>query len=451
MAKRPAVQPALALFPPNATIEQLQKEAAHCKACDLWKNATQTVFGEGAGAKPKVILVGEQPGDQEDIEGKPFVGPAGKLLDSALVEAGIDRKKVYVTNAVKHFKWEPRGKRRIHKKPNAIEIAACRPWLDAEIAAIRPNVIVCLGATAAQSLLGRDFRVTLHPRRIPKIRSSAIRDGHSPPLLHPARPRRRHPPRRNEALHSRPEKSSPPGLKPGSHDDAFLVMGFSVAQALLFTLRTEGPLRLCNAAHPSDLGIRTISHSMNAIHSPRPRTQPSLLPKLLPMPHARRIVQHAITKLMRQHQNLPAMMRLMRKHVSKHRAAGRPSLRPTPPRKFRNPPFRIRRKSIRQHPQTLPRAFPMCGRSLLHRAPVRIKWRRTPQMRRGIPKPHKPAVVQMREDRRNSAPVASLTRRLSPPSPRIKARENHLVHPIITRIGFEQRIANLNKHRVRLP
>jgi DNA polymerase len=162
MAKRAAAQPALALFPPNASIEELQKEAAHCKACDLWKNATQTVFGEGASAKPKVIFVGEQPGDQEDIEGKPFVGPAGKLLDSALIEAGIDRKKVYVTNAVKHFKWEPRGKRRIHKKPNAIEIAACRPWLDAEIAAIRPNVIVCLGATAAQSLLGRDFRVTLH-------------------------------------------------------------------------------------------------------------------------------------------------------------------------------------------------------------------------------------------------------------------------------------------------
>ena len=162
MAKRTAAQPALPLFPPNATIEQLREEAAHCKACDLWKNATQTVFGEGGGAKPKVIFVGEQPGDQEDMQGEPFVGPAGKLLDSALIEAGIDRKKVYVTNAVKHFKWEPRGKRRIHKKPNAIEIAACRPWLDAEIAAIRPNVIVCLGATAAQSLLGRDFRVTMH-------------------------------------------------------------------------------------------------------------------------------------------------------------------------------------------------------------------------------------------------------------------------------------------------
>ena len=110
----------------------------------------------------KIMLVGEQPGNQEDLEGKPFVGPAGKLLDAALVEAGIDRKKVYVTNAVKHFKWEPRGKRRIHKKPNAAEIAACRPWLDAEIAALRPKIIVCLGATAAQALLGRTFRVTQH-------------------------------------------------------------------------------------------------------------------------------------------------------------------------------------------------------------------------------------------------------------------------------------------------
>jgi uracil-DNA glycosylase len=108
------------------------------------------------------MFVGEQPGDQEDLEGRPFVGPAGKLLDRALEDAGIDRKKVYVTNAVKHFSWEPRGKRRIHKKPNAVEIAACRPWLDAEIAALRPKIIVLLGATAAQSLLGRDFRVTQH-------------------------------------------------------------------------------------------------------------------------------------------------------------------------------------------------------------------------------------------------------------------------------------------------
>jgi len=119
------------------------------------------VFGEGEqGAK--ILFVGEQPGNQEDLEGKPFVGPAGKLLDTALVEAGIDRRKVYVTNAVKHFKWEPRGKRRIHKKPNTAELAACRPWLDAEIGALRPKVIVCLGATAAQTLLGRDFRVTQH-------------------------------------------------------------------------------------------------------------------------------------------------------------------------------------------------------------------------------------------------------------------------------------------------
>jgi uracil-DNA glycosylase family protein len=162
MAKRIPTQSAASLIPLKASIEELRKAAANCKACDLWKQATQTVFGKGGGAKPKVIFVGEQPGDQEDLEGKPFLGPAGKLLDEALAEAGIDRKKVYVTNAVKHFKWEPRGKRRIHKKPNAAEIAACRPWLDAEIAAIHPNVIVCLGATAAQALLGRDFRVTQH-------------------------------------------------------------------------------------------------------------------------------------------------------------------------------------------------------------------------------------------------------------------------------------------------
>ncbi len=142
--------------------EELRAEAKNCKACDLWKNATQTVFGEGGGAAPKVMFVGEQPGDQEDLSGKPFVGPAGKLLDKALEEAGIDRRKVYVTNAVKHFKWEPRGKRRIHKKPNATEIAACRRWLDAELALIRPKVIVCLGATAAQALFGKDFRVTQH-------------------------------------------------------------------------------------------------------------------------------------------------------------------------------------------------------------------------------------------------------------------------------------------------
>lgn len=148
-------------IPPHASLAELTETAKHCNNCDLWKRATQTVFGEGR-PNSKIMLVGEQPGNQEDLEGRPFVGPAGKLLDAALIEAGVDRKKVYVTNAVKHFKWEPRGKRRIHKKPNSAEIAACRPWLEAEIAALGPKVIVCLGATAAQALLGRDFRVTQH-------------------------------------------------------------------------------------------------------------------------------------------------------------------------------------------------------------------------------------------------------------------------------------------------
>lgn len=154
-------KPANLLLPSHPTIPALQKAAKDCRACDLWQRGTQTVFGEG-GPHSKVIFVGEQPGDKEDLEGKPFVGPVGALLDKALVEAGIDRAKVYVTNAVKHFKWEPRGKRRIHKKPNATEIAACRPWLEAEIAVLKPNVVVCLGATAAQALLGREFRVTQH-------------------------------------------------------------------------------------------------------------------------------------------------------------------------------------------------------------------------------------------------------------------------------------------------
>jgi uracil-DNA glycosylase len=143
------------------SIEELRKAAKSCRNCHLYKNATQTVFGAGA-QNAKVMLVGEQPGDQEDIQGQPFVGPAGRLLDEALVEAGIDRSTTYVTNAVKHFKWEPRGKRRIHQKPNSIEIAACRPWIDGEIAALKPEVIICLGATAAQALISRDFRVTKH-------------------------------------------------------------------------------------------------------------------------------------------------------------------------------------------------------------------------------------------------------------------------------------------------
>jgi DNA polymerase len=161
MAKRVPGDSEKTLFPLHASLDELRKASETCKACDLWKLGTQTVFGEGL-PTAKIMLVGEQPGNQEDLEGKPFVGPAGKLLDAALKKAGIDRKKVYVTNAVKHFKWEPRGKRRIHKKPNTAEIAACRSWLDAEIAALRPKIIVCLGATAAQALLGRDFRVTQH-------------------------------------------------------------------------------------------------------------------------------------------------------------------------------------------------------------------------------------------------------------------------------------------------
>ena len=141
------------------TLEQAREAAKGCKRCDLWKSGTQTVFGEG-GSKAKLMLVGEQPGDQEDLAGQPFVGPAGKLLDRALDEAGIDRSATYVTNVVKHFKWQPRGKRRIHQKPNAAELAACRPWLDAELEVVKPEALVCLGATAAQALLGRQFRVS---------------------------------------------------------------------------------------------------------------------------------------------------------------------------------------------------------------------------------------------------------------------------------------------------
>ncbi|HEV7551437.1 MAG TPA: UdgX family uracil-DNA binding protein [Candidatus Angelobacter sp.] len=158
MAKRPTLISA-APIPDNLTLASLRTAAAGCKACHLWKLGTQTVFGEGS-ANARVMMVGEQPGDKEDLQGRPFVGPAGAVLDKALAAAGIDRKDVYLTNIVKHFKWEPRGKRRIHKKPNALEISACRPWLDAEIKVIRPQVLVLLGATAAQGLLGNQFRVT---------------------------------------------------------------------------------------------------------------------------------------------------------------------------------------------------------------------------------------------------------------------------------------------------
>jgi DNA polymerase len=147
--------------PADPTLPELRAAAAGCRGCHLWEHGTQTVFGEGA-RSAEVMLVGEQPGDQEDKEGRPFVGPAGQLLDRALDEAGIDRSLTYVTNAVKHFKWEARGKRRIHAKPNWTELAACRPWLDAELAVVAPRVVVCLGATAAQSLLGKQFRVTQH-------------------------------------------------------------------------------------------------------------------------------------------------------------------------------------------------------------------------------------------------------------------------------------------------
>jgi uracil-DNA glycosylase len=175
--------------PESHNLAETREDAADCKACPLWKNATQTVFGEG---KPRaaVMLVGEQPGDQEDIAGRPFVGPAGRILDRALVDAGIERSKVYVTNAVKHFKNEPRGKRRIHKKPSDAEIEACYQWLEREIELVAPQVIVALGATAARSVLGRPtpiernrgkhrppLHASAHPRRIQSERVPAIRQG----------------------------------------------------------------------------------------------------------------------------------------------------------------------------------------------------------------------------------------------------------------------------------
>lgn len=157
----PVQSGAAALIPEKPNLSKLREAAAGCKACGLWKTGTQTVFGEGS-SHARVMLIGEQPGDKEDLQGRPFVGPAGSVLDKALKAAGIDRDDVYVTNIVKHFKWEPRGPRRIHKKPNAIEIRACRPWLEAEIRVTMPDVVVLLGATAAQGILGAEFRVTQH-------------------------------------------------------------------------------------------------------------------------------------------------------------------------------------------------------------------------------------------------------------------------------------------------
>ena len=159
MGKNKPETSATDFFPARNSLKAFRAAAADCKGCDLWERGTQTVFGEGA-RRAELLFVGEQPGNEEDLTGKPFVGPAGRLFDDALIEAGIDRAHTYVTNVIKHFKWEPRGKRRIHKKPNAHEIAACRPWLEAEISLVKPTVIVCLGATAAQALLGPQFKVT---------------------------------------------------------------------------------------------------------------------------------------------------------------------------------------------------------------------------------------------------------------------------------------------------
>jgi DNA polymerase len=162
---RPQITNARALIPAEPTIEKLRAAAAGCTGCHLYRHATQTVFGEGA-QRARVMLVGEQPGDAEDRAGRPFVGPAGQLLDRCLVEAGIDRTQTYVTNVVKHFKWVPRGPRRIHSKPGAVEIEACFPWLEAEIRAVAPAVVVALGATAAQALFGKAFRVTKERGRL---------------------------------------------------------------------------------------------------------------------------------------------------------------------------------------------------------------------------------------------------------------------------------------------
>jgi len=170
--------------PATSSLKKLREAARECTACHLHKHATQTVFGEG----PKtaaIMLVGEQPGDQEDLAGKPFVGPAGKIMDHALEDAGIDRRKVYVTNVVKHFKWEPRGKRRIHQKPNSREIAACRPWLEAELRVVKPTLLVCLGATAAQTIFGPSFRVTSERGKIlsSKFASKVVATVHPSSLL----------------------------------------------------------------------------------------------------------------------------------------------------------------------------------------------------------------------------------------------------------------------------
>jgi uracil-DNA glycosylase len=189
-----AIHPAATLTP-DAGLDVIRDVAAGCRACDLWANATQTVFGEGR-PSARLMLVGEQPGDREDLAGHPFIGPAGKMLDEALEQAGIERERVFVTNVVKHFKWRPSGKRRLHERPNPVEIRACRPWLNLELELVQPDVLVLMGATAAQAILGRDFKVserhgellpplevpgpqvlaTYHPSSILRSRSSEERD-----------------------------------------------------------------------------------------------------------------------------------------------------------------------------------------------------------------------------------------------------------------------------------
>jgi DNA polymerase len=161
-------------------LAEVREEAQHCRDCPLWKNATQTVFGEGRAAA-RVVFVGEQPGDREDLEGRPFVGPAGKLLDRALADIGVDRKATYVTNAVKHFKFEPRGKRRIHKKPVELEINACHQWLERELASIKPDLVVALGATAARAVFGRTTPIEKNRGRV--IPSVSTVDGHEADVL----------------------------------------------------------------------------------------------------------------------------------------------------------------------------------------------------------------------------------------------------------------------------
>ena len=190
-----AEETSAAPVPKRLTMSGTKRAAEDCRACPLWENATQTVFGEGP-KTARIVMIGEQPGDQEDVKGKPFVGPAGRVLDEALQQAGIARKEVYVTNAVKHFKFEMRGKRRLHKKPGVKEVRACHPWLEAELKIVQPEVVVALGATAAQALMGREFRVT-------RDRGKRMEVGFAPAFLatiHPSSILRGDPNERQQAM-----------------------------------------------------------------------------------------------------------------------------------------------------------------------------------------------------------------------------------------------------------